>query len=174
MPQELSKFHMSLLQVLDEAIKIDGAAKGNVQLVDGAHGILHMVVHRGFDPSFVQTFGHVRVDEPTSCARAARYRHRVIIPDIARDLLFGPYLTICKENGFRALQSTPIIGEDGLLKGVFSTHFAKPHHLSDTASRALGDCASKLARLITAQEKESFRPKTEPKPRPTQNHRPLL
>lgn len=174
MPQELSKFYMSLLQVLDEAIKIDGAAKGNVQLVDEARGGLNMVVHRGFDLSFVQTFGHVRPDNPTCCARAARYLHRVIIPDVARDLLSGPYLSICRDNGFQSAQSTPVIGEDGLLKGVFSTYFSKPHYLSGEASRALDDCASKLARLIAGQEKESVRPKMEPKPRPSENYRPLL
>lgn len=157
MSYELSNFYTSLLQVLDEAIKLDGAAKGNVQLVNGVHGELHMVVHRGFDPSFVQTFEHVRPDDPTCCARAARYRHRVIIPDVARDLLSGPYLSICRENGFQSAQSTPIIGESGLLKGVFSTYFPKPHYLSDKAFRALDDCASKLMQLIAEHEKESVR-----------------
>ena len=154
MTEAISKFHMSLLQVLDQAIKMDGATKGNVQLVNPLLGELQWVVQRGFNPSFVQTFEHVRLDESTSCARSARYLRRVIIPDITGDLLFAPYLTICRENGFQAMQSTPIIGEDGLLKGVFTTHFPEPHHLSDKASRALDDCASRLARLIVEHEKE--------------------
>ena len=157
MTEELSEFHKSLLQVLDEAIKIDEAAKGNIQLVNPIHGGLQMVIHRGFARSFVQNFESVRTDDPSSCARAARYHRRVIIPDVTRDLSYGPYLTICRENGFQAVQSTPIIGEDGLLKGVFSTHFPKAHHLSDKASRALDNCASKLARLIVEHEKESVR-----------------
>ena len=154
MPEELTQFQLSLLRVLDEAIKIDGAAKGNVQLLNRAVGGLQHTVQRGFDSSFLQMFALVRVDDPTSCARALRYQHRVIIPDITKDLLSGPYLSICKANGFQALQSTPIIGEDGLIKGVFSTHFAKTHHLSDTASRALDVCAFEMARLVAEHEKK--------------------
>jgi len=154
MPEELTRFQMSLLRVLDEAIKIDGAAKGNVQLLNRAVGGLQHTVQRGFDPSFLQTFALVRVDDPTSCARALRYQRRVIIPDVTKDLLSGPYLSICKANGFQALQSTPIIGEDGLVKGVFSTHFAKAHHLSDIASSALDACAFEMARLLAEHEKK--------------------
>lgn len=104
MSEELSELYKSLLQVLDEAMQIDGATRGNIHLANPVDGGLQMIVHRGFNPAFVQTFAHMRTDEPTSCARAIRYRHRVIIPDIARDLLFGPYLTICHENGFQAVQ----------------------------------------------------------------------
>jgi hypothetical protein len=154
MSDELSKFRMSLLQVLDKAIKIDGAAKGNVQLVDRELGRLQMVVQRGFDLPFLQLFEFVRPDDPTCCARAFRYQRRVIIPDVAEDLLSGPYLSICRENNFQAAQSTPIIGEDGLLKGVFSTYFPKAHHLSHAASTALDDCASEMARIIFAHDKD--------------------
>ena len=154
MTEELSQFQMALLRVLDKAIKIDGAAKGNVQLFNRALCGLQFVVQRGFDPSFLHIFGLIRVDDPTACARACRYQRRVIIPDISKDLLSGPYLSICRANGFLAVQSTPIIGEDGLVKGVFSTHFAEAHHLSDHASRELDDCALEMARLITEHEKE--------------------
>ena len=153
MSEELSKFYESLLGVLDEAIKIDEAAKGNVQLVDRVRGGLEIVVYRGFAPAFIQRFGHVRPDDPTSCARAYRYQRRVIIPDVATDLLSGPYLSICKENGFQSAQATPIMGEDGHLKGVFSTYFPIPHQLSDKASEALDECASKLSHLITEHER---------------------
>jgi len=154
MSDELSNFRMSLLQVLDKAIKLDGAAKGNVQLVDRELGRLQMVVQRGFDLPFLQLFEFVRPDDPTCCARAFRYQRRVLIPDVAEDLLSGPYLSICRENNFQAAQSTPIIGEDGLVKGVFSTYFPKAHHLSGTASAALDDCASEMARIIMAYDKE--------------------
>ena len=149
-----SNFQVSLLRVLDKAIKCDEATKGNVQLVDRALGRLQMVVQRGFDKSFLQLFEFVRPDDPTCCARAFRYQRRVIIPDVAADLLSGPYLSICRENNFQAAQSTPIMGKDGLLKGVFSTYFPKAHHLSNDASMALDDCASELAQIITAHEME--------------------
>jgi hypothetical protein len=154
MSDELAQFRMSLLQVLDQAMKLDGATKGNVQLVDRELGRLQMVVQRGFDIPFLQLFEFVRPDDPTCCARAFRYQRRVLIPDVAEDLLSGPYLSICRDNNFQAAQSTPIIGEDGLVKGVFSTYFPKAHHLSNKASTALDDCASEMARIIMAHDKE--------------------
>lgn len=152
MSENLSQFQMSLLHILDEAIKIDGAAKGDVQLLNCALGGLQIVVQRGFDPSFLQLFQLVRVDDPSACGRAFRYQRRVIIPDITKDTHFSPYLSIARANGFQAVQSTPIIAEDGQVKGVFSTHFTGVHHLSDEASRALDNCASKMAQLISEHE----------------------
>lgn len=154
MSDELSIFRTSLLRVLDKALKLDGATKGNVQLVDRERGRLQMVVQRGFDIPFLQLFEFVRPDDPTCCARAFRYQRRVLIPDVAEDLLSGPYLSICRDNNFQAAQSTPIIGEDGLIKGVFSTYFPKAHHLSHAASIALDDCALEIARIIMAHDKE--------------------
>ena len=153
MSEELSKFQLSLLQVLDEAIKIDGATKGNVQLLNPELGGLQIVVHRGFDQSFLQLFELVRRDDPTPCARALRYQRRVVIPDITRDSYSAPYLSIARANNILAVQSTPIMGEDGLVKGVLTTYFPKAHILSDEASRGLDDCAYELARLITEQKK---------------------
>jgi hypothetical protein len=154
MSDKLAQFRVSLLQVLDQAIALDGATKGNVQLVDRELGRLQMVVQRGFDKPFLQLFEFVRPDDPTCCARAFRYQRRVIIPDVAEDLLSGPYLSICRENSFQAAQSTPIMGQDGLVKGIFSTYFPKAHHLSHAASTALDDCASEMARIILAHDKD--------------------
>lgn len=152
MSENLSKFQMSLLHILDVAIKIDGATKGDIQLFNRALGGLQIVAQRGFDPSFLQLFQLVRVDDPSACGRAFRYQRRVIIPDITTDSDFNPYLSIANASGFRAVQSTPIIAEDGQVKGVFSTHFANVHQLSDEASEALDNCASKMAQLITEHE----------------------
>ena len=139
---------MSLYQVLDTAIKIDGAAKGNVQVINRELGGLQIIAQNGFNQAFLQLFELVRIDHPTSCARAFRSRQRVVIPDISKDALCAPYYTICKANGFQAVQSTPIVGRNNFVKGILTTFFENVHHLSEEGAKGLDDCASELARLI--------------------------
>ena len=157
MSEKLLDLRASLLQILDEAIKVDGAVKGNVQLFDKSVDGLRIVAQRGFDSSFMQLFEVVREDELCPCGRALRHQRRVVSPDVSSDRLYSPYLLTAQSNGYQAVQSTPIIGKDGQLKGVFSTHFEKVHHLSEKASRALDDCASKMAQLIAENEAELAR-----------------
>ena len=139
----------SLLEILDVAIEADGAAKGNVQLFNSSLGGLEIVAQRGFDESFLETFRIVRADEPSTCGRALRFKRRVMISDIRDDLFFWPYLTVAAEAGFRAVQSTPIITEDGMVKGILSTHFANVHRLSANAVKTLDHCAARMARVMT-------------------------
>jgi GAF domain-containing protein len=143
-----SEFESSLLEILDAAIKMDGAVKGNVQLVNPVRDGLQIAVQRGFDQSFLQLFELVRADEPSACGRAFRSKQRVMIPDIMEDVFFGPYLSAASNAGYRAVQSTPIIAADGSVKGVFSTHYPGAHKLSPEVKMALDDCASKMAELI--------------------------
>src|SRR5689334_10438108 len=114
----------TLLEILDDAIEADGAAKGNVQLFNSVLGGLEIVAQRGFDESFLETFRIVRADEPSACGRALRFKRRVVISGIRADLFYSPYLTVAAEAGYRAVQSTPIVAKDGVAIGILSTHFA--------------------------------------------------
>jgi GAF domain-containing protein len=145
-----SEFQTSLLDALDVAIAVDGAAKGNIQLFNHSLGVLQIIADRGFDTSFLQFFQTVRTDEGSACSRAFRTKRRVVIPDVTLDPLFQPYLSIASANGFQAVQSTPVVDADGSAIGVFSTHFAEPHDVSPEAAAALDDCACSVARLIRA------------------------
>jgi hypothetical protein len=146
--QKWPELETSLLELLDAAIEVDHAVKGTVQLLDRDLGALEIAVHRGFDRSFLQLFEHVRPDEPSGCGRALRLRCRVMIPDVAADVVYAPYRSMAFASGYRAVQSTPIIAINGSLLGILSTHFAGVHQLSDAAQVALDDYASKLAGLV--------------------------
>lgn len=141
----------SLLKILDVAIEADGAAKGNVQLYNPIVGGLEIVAQRGFNDAFLATFRIVRADEPSACGRALRFKRRVTIADIRNDLFFGPYLTVAAEAGFRAVQSTPIITKDGIVKGILSTHFANVHRLSNQAAIILDHCAVRMAQIMAEE-----------------------
>src|SRR6185369_16553448 len=69
-----------LQEMLDVAIEISGAEKGNIQLVDGATGGLTMIAQHGFDPPFLNFFAD---RTPFSaCGRAIETQQRVIVEDV--------------------------------------------------------------------------------------------
>jgi GAF domain-containing protein len=145
-----SEVHGAVAASLDQAIGIDGAAKGNVQWFDQSTDCLEIVAQHGFNREFLQLFQCVRTDEPSACARAVRQGCRVSVPDVTTDRPFAPYLSVARANGFRSVQSTPVFGPRRRLLGVLSTHFARPHRLSAAAGAALDEVASDLGRLLVA------------------------
>jgi len=135
--------------MLDVAMEAGGASKGNVQVFDPLLNGLEIIAQRGFDQRFLQTFRVVQIDMPSICARALRFKRRVMVSDVRDDLLFWPYLSIAEEAGFCAVQSTPILAKNGSVKGVFSTHFAQPHRFTRRTTEVLDDCAEKMAEMMT-------------------------
>lgn len=80
----------ALQEALDSAIRLLGADFGNFQLYDPDKDKLELVVHRGFDEKFVDTFYFVGCDDNTACGRAIKLAKRVIIEDVMKDELFKP------------------------------------------------------------------------------------
>ena len=145
---QLFAFRDSVLQILDAAIEMDGAVKGNVQLFDPALDALRIVGQRGFDSAFLELFGVVRADDFCVCGRSFRHKRRVVCHDISADRLFRPYLSTTSANGVRAVQSTPVIDHDGRVRGVISTHFSEVRMLTERAGKALDHFASEMAALF--------------------------
>ena len=155
---QLSSFQDSVLQILDAAIELDGAEKGTVQLYDPGIDGLRIVGQRGFDSAFLELFETVRQDDFSVCGRALRHRRRIGCHDITVDRLFRAYLDTTSANNVRAVQSTPIIGADGRVRGVMSTHFSEVHILTERSGRALDRLASKMAALFSEYYPEQFLP----------------
>lgn len=117
-------------EILVEIIALQGADFGNVQFYDAETSFLRMVAQRGFSEAFLATFRVVDSNDETACGRALRERSRVVIGDLDKDPGYVPYRAIAGREGYRAVQSTPMLGRDGVLKGMLSTHFRQPHVLS--------------------------------------------
>ena len=142
---ELSR---ALLEVLDEAMHVDDAACGKIRVYNPLSGSLDIRVQRGLSDEFVASFGAVREDEPSPCARAFRLKHRVSIPDITQDPRSSVYRAAAEAEGFKAVQATPLITPNGRVVGTLSTHFPKVHHPSGAAATVLDHWAQKAALLI--------------------------
>jgi len=139
----------SLANLLTIAIDACGASKGNVQLLNRHRKILQIVAHCGFGEEFLSQLECVRTDANTVCSRAFRLGRRIVVPDVNEDPAFAPYLAIAVANGFRAVQSTPILTSDGEVIGVYSTHFPQTTHLTPDVEEILDDCSIQMARHCT-------------------------
>jgi GAF domain-containing protein len=115
--------------ILADVIALHGAEFGNIQLVAG--DVLLLVGQQGHGVEFVKSFNRVTKDDFSGCARAFRTGMPIVIPDIAQDAEFAPYVQTAETLAFRAVQSTPLIATGGDWIGVVSTQFASPHEPSD-------------------------------------------
>jgi two-component system CheB/CheR fusion protein len=81
----------------------------------------------------------------------------VIIEDVEKDVLYAPHRAIAAEEGYRAVQATPIIALDGAMKGMLVTCFRRPHRPSPRELR-LTDLYLRLASELIerAQAREAL------------------
>lgn len=138
-------FERAIWRILDDAIALQGAEYGNVQLL--VEDELVLVANRKLPLSFLSYFQRVK-EGGTACARALRSGHPVVITDINDDPEFGPFRTQAVLAGFRAVQSTPLLTESGSRLGVVSTHFANQHRptkIEMATLQAYGQLASQYA-----------------------------
>jgi GAF domain-containing protein len=142
-----------LEEVLDATMALQNAHFGNVQLYDPAAEALQIVASRGFGPEFLAYFASVR-DAATVCGRALLRRERVIVDDVEADAAFAPHRAIAARSGFRAVQSTPLVGRAGALLGMISTYFRQPHRPSERDLRFTDLYAQHAAGLIERERAE--------------------
>ena len=129
---------MSILRnALRRSLELTGAPLGNIQLMDWRTRSLSIAAQHGFNHAFLSTFQCVTLDSGSACARAIITRAPVVIADVLCDREFAPYQPVALENGFRAVQSTPLVSSSGAFLGVVSTHFPLPHRPSEREMHAI-------------------------------------
>jgi PAS domain S-box-containing protein len=145
--REGSDFDRNLNVVVDTAITITGADKGNLQLLDPTTGVLTLAAQRGFEDPFLNFFASVR-DDASACAAAMRSGGRVIVEDVRESEIFNgqPSKDVLIDAGVCAVISTPLVAITGKPLGILSTHFVTPHrpserelHLMDLLARQTAD-----------------------------------
>jgi GAF domain-containing protein len=81
----------------------------------------------------------------------------VIVEDMQTDLQFAPYRATAAAEGFRGVQSTPIMSRRGELLGVLSTYFRDPQQPSERALRMIDLYARQAAEFLEHMGVESSR-----------------
>ncbi|QDR79788.1 sensor histidine kinase [Sporomusa termitida] len=117
-----------MAEILNTAITLSRADMGNIQLFDEQSGMLKIIVHKGFQPPFLDFFANVyphRSGREASCGAACVQRQRVIVEDVRKSPIFTgtAALAVLLEAGVMAVQSTPLISREGRLAGMLNTHY---------------------------------------------------
>lgn len=131
----MSNLRDGLEEMLNATIDLLGADMGNIQLLED--GVLRIAVQRGFQSEFLEFFGEVTTDDDSACGRTLRAGVRTVIEDVERDPPYAPLREIAKAAGYRAVQSTPLVGRDGQPLGMISTHFSSAHRPGEQEFRRL-------------------------------------
>jgi PAS domain S-box-containing protein len=155
--REGAQINDNLNAVVETAIAISGADKGNVQLFNSDTGALKIAAHRGFETPFVKFFEHVR-DDGSACASAMRSGERVIVEDVTMSDIFAeqPSKNVLIDAGVHAVISTPLISSRGELLGIVSTHFGKPHRPEERELRLLDLLARHTADYLERKHAEEI------------------
>ena len=137
------QLHMILVALAD----FHGAGRGVLTLFDTASGTLGIDSSTGFTPDAVarlmQTSG---IDG--ACAICCARRERTVIADTEAADVDPGLRALSREEGFRAVHATPLIGQDGQVLGALSIHLDTPHAPTER-ERTLADiCARKAATFI--------------------------
>lgn len=135
-------------EMLSATIDVLGADMGNVQILDPGGKVLRIATQRGFEQEFLEYFREVSAQDDTACGRALRTATPVVIEDIELDTSFAPFRSIARAAGYRAVVSAPVIGYQGMVLGILSTHFRSPHRPSDTDVQRLELYLHRAAALV--------------------------
>ena len=145
---EGSGLRRALLEILDEAMQLEGAAFGKIRIARPGDGVLQIEVHRGLSDAFVHAYRAVTPDDSCPSARAARTGKRIAVPDITRQPAEDPFLSAVREEGVRGMQATPIVDPDGRVVGTLSTLFRSVYAASFASALVLDHLARRAAALI--------------------------
>ena len=136
-----------LQMILVALADFHGARRGLLMLFDTATGTLGIDTSTGFSADAVarlmQTSG---IDG--ACAISCATRERTVIADTEADGVDPGLRALAREEGFRAVHATPLMGQGGEVIGALAIHLDAPH-MPTQRERTLADiCARKAATFI--------------------------
>jgi PAS domain S-box-containing protein len=147
----------TLLQVVVQAaIEISGADKGNLQMFNPDKITLDIVVQIGFEQEFLDYYSEVSSSHPSACGASMVNKQRVIVEDVENDPIFSgqPSLEVLRRAGVRAVQSTPLLTRSGQLVGILSTHWGRVHRPGSHTLQLIDLLARQAADFIERKRTE--------------------
>lgn len=144
--------------VLDAAIELSGADKGNVQILNLDSEVLVIKAHRGFEAPFLEFFAEVDAQEASACGVAMASGRRIVVNDVASSEIFAgqPSRDVLLAAGVRAVYSTPLLSSAGKPMGMISVHFAAPHEPDENELRYIDLLARQTADYLERKRGEEI------------------
>jgi PAS domain S-box-containing protein len=150
-------------EIVEAAIAVTGASKGNLQLFDQASGALKIAAQCGFDDPFLKHFACVSDSTSGSASSVAmQSRERVIVEDVTQNEIFAgtPSLSVLLDADVRALISAPLISSSKKIFGALSVHFRLPHRPNERELQLFDlfvrQAAGYLARGVWEEEQQEL------------------
>ncbi len=134
---QIRDFQKGLDEILAAGIEILGADMGNIQLLNSDGRVLRIASHQDSKQDFLDFFREVSSEDTSACGRALRGGQRVVIEDVETDAEYEPLRSVARAAGYRGVQSTPLVGSNGKLIGILSTHWRSPHRSNEQDLRRL-------------------------------------
>lgn len=124
---------------------------------------LLLLASRGFKPETTAHWQWVNADSGCTCGHVLKTGSRAIAKDVETcEFLKGtPVRDVLLKAGIRAAQSTPLISRSGVLVGMISTHWDRPHRPTERDLRLLDIVARQAADLIERKKAEQELRKSE-------------
>ena len=145
-----------LQELLNVAIRLTRADKGNIQLLDLSSNTLKIIVHNKYKTPFLKFFESVTPEKPSTCGTAMESLERIIVDDVTKSSIFRgtDALKVLLNEGIKAVQSTPIVSRNGELLGMISTHFSKVHKPAERELKFIDILARQAADIIKRKKAE--------------------
>ena len=145
-------------EVLNVAIEICAADKGNIQLLDTESGSLRLVTQSGFEEAFIEFFERVDSEE-SACGVALHLKQRVIVENINESGIYAgkASLQAMRDADVLAVQSLPLISSGGNVLGIISVHFSNAHRPSEQELRLMDLLARQTADYLERKRVEAER-----------------
>jgi two-component sensor histidine kinase/FixJ family two-component response regulator len=146
-----------LHRLVDTAIAISGAEKGNLRVFNTEAGALTIAAQRGFEAPFLEFFRYV-ADEGSACGAAMAGGRRVIVEDVLASPMFRgqPSRDVLIDAGVGAVISVPLTSSRGDVLGMISTHFARPHRPGERELHFLDLLARQAADYLERKQSEQL------------------
>src|SRR5690349_9045891 len=147
-----------LEEILDVALEITGADKGNVQLLNQDSDTLHLVTQIGFEAPFVELFESFNNGD-SACGVALKSKQRVVVENVNESEIYvgKPSLQAMHDADVLAVESVPLVSSEGKVLGIISTHFNHAHRPSEQELRLMDLLARQTADYLERKRVEGER-----------------
>jgi PAS domain S-box-containing protein len=135
-----------LQMILVTVAHFHGCGRGLVSLLDPIDKRLKLETSIGLSPDAVARLSSIPLGEGASGV-ACTQRERVIVADIDVDARFANYRDLARQEGFRAVHSTPLLSQQGEVLGAITVHLDHPREATERERALVDICARKAAVL---------------------------
>ncbi|MBS1712759.1 MAG: PAS domain-containing protein [Armatimonadetes bacterium] len=152
----------ALANVLETAVAHCRSDFGLLSLYDPVTCLLREGASIGFDSEDLDRLATIAPGPlEGACGSAFATRCRAVVLDTESDPRFEKYRDGARKVGFRSVHSVPVVGLDGVARGVLSVHYREPHEPSEREIQLLDLLGLHAADLLEHEDAKAATKKSE-------------